>query len=77
MVGPRFCTGVWQTAEKTPFVPDRRRANFLVPERSGLVPGTGGSNNDTIAEFAEAALDKNPAGYDRVRHALHIAGLPE
>ncbi len=44
---------------------------------AGLAPGTGGGNSDTIAEFAAAVLDKDPAGYDRVRHALHIAGLPE
>ncbi len=44
---------------------------------AGLAPGTGAGNNGTIAEFAAAVLDKDPAGYDRVRHALHIAGLPE
>ncbi len=46
-------------------------------ERTGLVPRTGGSDNHTIAEFAKALPYKDPAGYDRVRHALRIAGLPE
>ncbi len=45
--------------------------------RAGLAPRTGGGNNDTIAEFAAAVLSKDPAGNDRVRHALRIAGLPE
>ena len=44
---------------------------------AGLAPGTGGGHNDTIAEFAEVALDNDPAGYDRIRHASHIAGLTE
>jgi hypothetical protein len=48
-----------------------------MPTCAGLAPGTGGGNDDTIAEFAEAVPDKEPAGYDRIRHALRIAGLPE
>ena len=44
---------------------------------AGLAPGRGGGNNDTIAEFAEAVPYKDPAGFDRIRHALRIAGLPE
>ncbi len=43
---------------------------------AGLAPGAGGGNNDTIAEFAAPVLDKDPAEFDRVRHALRIAGLP-
>ncbi len=53
------------------------RAHFLMLNWAGLAPGTGGGNSDKIAEFAAAFLDKDPAGYDRVRHALCIAGLPE
>ncbi len=52
-------------------------AHFLMLTWAGLAPGTGGGNSDTIAEFAAAVLDKDPAGYDRVRHALRIAGLAE
>ncbi len=33
--------------------------------------------NFTIAQFAKAVPYMDPAGYDRVRHALRIAGLPE
>ena len=51
--------------------------HLLVLTCAGLVPGTGGGNNDTIADFAAAVLDKNPAGYDHVRQALRIAGLPD
>ena len=43
----------------------------------GLAPGTGGGHNDTIAQFAEAVPDKEPAGYDRVRHAARTANLPD
>ncbi|MCH8242885.1 MAG: hypothetical protein IH897_09770 [Planctomycetes bacterium] len=48
-----------------------------MPERAGLAPGTGGSHNDTITQFAEAAPNKDPAEFDRIRNALRIAGLPE
>ncbi len=44
---------------------------------AGLVPGTGGGNNDTIAQFAKAVPDKEPVELDRIRNALRIAGLPE
>ncbi len=53
------------------------RAHFLMLTWACLAPGTGGGNNDTIAKFAAAVLDRDPAEFDRVRHALHIAGLPE
>ncbi len=46
-------------------------------ERTGLVPRTGGSNNDAIAEFAKAVPYKDPAEFERIRHALRSAGLPE
>ena len=49
---------------------------------AGLAPGMGGGHNDTIAndtiaQIAKAAPDKDPAGYGRVRHASRIAGLPD
>ncbi len=44
---------------------------------AGLAPGTGGGNNDTIAQVAKAVPYKDPAEFDRIRNALRIAGLPE
>ena len=38
--------------------------------------GNGRGNNDTIAEFAAAVPDQDPAEFDRIRNALRIAGLP-